>query len=91
MQVEAADHDCAPLATVTPVGIFLPASEARCIYGVRSQVTSDGLVDRLAQWWESVRDRFAPLTTQAINLENGPAPHRRRTQCMPRMVECVQP
>ena len=27
MQVDAADHDFQPLATVTPVGIFLPTLE----------------------------------------------------------------
>ena len=53
--VAAADHDFHPLATVTPVGIFLPTLEELFVYGVTSKVTSDCLVDRLAQWWESVR------------------------------------
>jgi Rhodopirellula transposase DDE domain len=44
---QAADHDFEPLATVTPVGIFLPAYDELFIYGVTSKVTSDCLIDRL--------------------------------------------
>jgi hypothetical protein len=53
----AADHDFAPDAPMTPVGIFLPASDARFLYGVTSKVTSDGVVDRLGPWWATVRER----------------------------------
>ena len=88
--VAAADHDFHPGATVTPVGIFLPTSEELFLYGVTSKVTSDCLVDRLAQWWESVRERFAAMTTLVINLDNGPENHRRRTQFMRRIVDFVQ-
>ena len=90
VQGEAADHDLQPLAPVTPVGLFLPALEELFIDGITSKVTSDCLGDRLAQWWEAVRARCAPLTTLVLNVDNGPENHRRRTQCMPRMVECVQ-
>jgi hypothetical protein len=48
VQVDAADHDFQPVATVTPVGIFLPAFVALFVYGVTSKVPSDCLVDRLA-------------------------------------------
>ena len=88
--VAAADHDFQPLATVTPVGIFLPTLEELFVYGVTSKVTSDCLVDRLAQWWESVRERFTAITTLVINLDNGPENHSRRTQFMQRMVDFVQ-
>ena len=54
-----------------------------------SKVTSDCLVDRLAQWWESVRERFAAMTTLVITLDNGPEHQSRRTQCMQRIVDCV--
>ena len=37
-----------------------------------SKVTSDCLVDRLEQWWAAVRDRYAPVTTLVLNLDNGP-------------------
>src|SRR5437764_6029166 len=79
-----------PTATVTPVGIFLPATDELFVYGVTSKVTSDCLVDRLEQWWESVHDRFAHITTLVINLDNGPETHSRRTQFMHRMVAFVR-
>jgi transposase len=88
--VQAADHDFQPAATVTPVGIFLPALDELFIYGCTSKVTSDCLMDRLIQWWESVRGRFAHITMLVINLDNGPENHSRRTQFMQRIVEFVQ-
>jgi transposase len=84
---DAADHDFQPLASVTPVGIFLPARDELFLYGVTSKVTSDCLVDRLEQWWESVRERFASITTLVVNLDNGPETHSRRSQFLLRMVE----
>lgn len=90
VQVDAADHDFQPLATMTPVGIFLPALEELFIYGMTSKVTSDCLVDRLVQWWEAVRERFAHITTLVINLDNGPENHSRRTQFMQRLIDFVQ-
>ena len=83
----AADHDFMPVATVTPVGIFLPASDELFLFGVTSKVTSDCLVDRLIDWWESVKERFSHITTLLINLDNGPESHSRRTQFMQRLVE----
>ena len=88
--VKAADHDFQSKATVTPVGIFLPASDELFIYGVTAKVTSDCLVDRLAQWWAAVRPRFAQISTLVINLDNGPENHSRRTQFMGRLVQFVQ-
>jgi len=87
--VQAADHDFAPAATVTPVGIFLPTLGELFVYGVTSKVTSDCLVDRLAQWWEAIRERFAHITTLVINLDNGPENHSRRTQFMQRLIAFV--
>ncbi len=46
---KAADHDFEAQATVTPIGIFLPAFNEFLLYGVTSKVTSDCLVDRLVQ------------------------------------------
>ncbi len=85
--VEACDHDFQPEATVTPVGIFLPATDELFLSLVRSKVTSDCLVDRLEQWWECVRERFAHITTLVLNLDNGPENHSRRTQFMLRLLE----
>jgi transposase len=87
---KAADHDFQPQATVTPVGIFLPSADEVFFYAVTSKVTSDCLVDRLADWWEEVRDRFSQITTLLINLDNGPENHSRRTQFMQRLLEFVQ-
>jgi hypothetical protein len=84
---KACDHDFKPDATMTPVGIFLPASDELFIYHVTSKVTSDCLVDRLVQWWEAVRSRFAHITTVVVNLDNGPENHSRRTQFLRRLVE----
>jgi transposase len=84
--VDAADHDFQPAATITPVGLLLPALDELFLYGVTSRVTSDCLVDRLEQWWEAVRARFAHITTLVLNVDNGPENHSRRTQFMARLV-----
>ena len=88
--VQAADHDFQPEATVTPVGLFLPQYDDLFLYGVTSKVTSDCLVDRLEEWWASVRERFAHITTLVLNVDNGPENHSRRTQFMHRLVAFVQ-
>jgi len=82
----AADHDFHPSATVTPVGILLPAMDELFLYGITSKVTSDCLADCIERWWERVRMRFVHITTLVINLDNGPENHSRRTQFMQRMV-----
>ena len=87
---KAADHDFEAAARVTPVGIFLPASDELFLYAVTSKVTSDCLVDRLVDWWETVKERFPRITTLVINLDNGPESHSRRTQFMQRLVEFAQ-
>jgi len=84
--VAAADHDFQPAGTVTPVGLLLPALDELFLYAVTSRVTSDCLVDRLAQWWAAVRARFAHSTTLVRNLDNGPENHSHRTQFMHRLV-----
>ena len=53
-------------------------------------MTSDCLVDRLVDWWESVKERFSHIKTLLINLDNGPESHSRRTQFMQRLVAFVQ-
>ena len=87
---KAADHDFEAEATVTPVGIFLPALDELFLYGVTSKVTSDCLVDRLIQWWESVKERFVQIKTLVLNLDNGPENHSHRTQFMQRLLEFAQ-
>ena len=85
--VAAADHDFQPAGTVTPVGIFLPELDELFLYAVTSRVTSDCLADRLAQWWETVRARFAHIATLVLNLDNGPENHSHRTQFVARLVQ----
>lgn len=87
VEVKACDHDFAPEATVTPVGILLVESGELFLYGVTSKVTSDCLADRVVEWWDSVKDRFTQITQLAIDLDNGPECHSRRTQFLWRMAE----
>jgi len=74
---------------VTPVGILAPTLDEVFLYGVCSKVTSDCIADCITQWWESVRERFGHVSTLAINLDNGPENHSRRTQFMQRIVDFV--
>jgi hypothetical protein len=85
--VAAADHDCQPEGTVTPVGLLLPDLDELFLYAVTARVTSDCLVDRLAQWWAGVRPRVAHITTLVLNLDNGPVSHSHRTQFVARLVQ----
>jgi len=86
VEVKACDHDFSPEATVTPVGILLPASGELFLYGVASKVTSDCLVDRLEEWWEASKETYAHITHLVIDLDNGPECHSRRTQFLWRMA-----
>lgn len=86
VEVKAADHDFDPVATVTPVGLLLPASGDLYLYPVTSRVTADCLVDRVEQWWATVHARFAHITTLVLNVDNGPENHSHRTQFMARLV-----
>jgi hypothetical protein len=88
--VAAADHDFQPAATVTPVGLLLPALDEFFRYCVTSRVTSDCLVDCLTQWWAAVQGRFSHITTLVLNLDNGPERHSHRTQFMARLVQFAQ-
>jgi hypothetical protein len=90
VETRAVDHDVQPAAPVTPVGMFLQASDALFFSAVTSNVTSACLVDRLIEWWERDRERFPHIKTLLMNVDNGPEHHRRRTRCMQRLLECVE-
>jgi Rhodopirellula transposase DDE domain len=90
VRVKAADHDFKPSATVTPVGILVPQSDELFLACVTSKVTSDCLVDVLEQWWQRVRERFEPVKTLVINLDNGPENQSHRTQFLNRLVPFAQ-
>lgn len=84
--VKAADHDFQPEAKLTPFGIFLPQSGELYLYFTASKLTSDFMVDCLADCWISLRDRFPQVKTLVLNLDNGPENHSRRTQFMQRIT-----
>jgi hypothetical protein len=85
-RTKGADHDFKPEATLTPFGVFLPEHDDLTLYMARSKVTSDFIVDRLVDWWESNKVRFPEVTRLVLNLDNGPENHSRRTQFLERMV-----
>ena len=64
----ANDHDFAE-DTLVPFGILLPVLAELFLYFSASRLTSDFIVDCLAQWWESVRERFAHIRTLVINQD----------------------
>lgn len=83
----AAEHDCHPDATVTPVGLSRPALDDLFWYGITAKGTRDCLVAGLRRWWEVGHHRFAHLTPVSLTLDHGPENHRRRTQCLRRIVD----
>lgn len=85
--VRAADHDFHPEATVTPVGLFLPQTDALFLYGITSKVTSDCLVDCLEHWWQEYGTQFPQVRTLLLNLDHGPECHSRRSQFLARLVQ----
>ena len=85
--VKALDHDFRPDKKLTPYGIFLPEQNEQYLYFIAPPVTSDAIVDRLRDFWLTVRDRFPQVRTLLINQDNGPENHSRRTQFMKRITE----
>lgn len=88
--VAAADHDFKPDATVTPFGFLLPQYGDLFLYLGTSKITSDFIVDCLEDLWQTTLHPHFPLvTTLALNMDNGPENHSRRTQFLKRIVEFV--
>jgi len=88
--VAAADHDFKPDATVTPVGFLLPRYGDLFLYLGTSKITSDFIVDRLEDLWQThLHPRFPRVTTLVLNMDNGPENHSRRTQFLNRIVGFV--
>ncbi|MCT7958200.1 ISAzo13 family transposase [Laspinema palackyanum] len=86
----ACDHDFNSNSKVIPYGIFLPQSDDLFLYFIKSQVTSDCIVDILEEWWQEFGSRFGECKTLLIKQDNGPENHSRRTQFMKRIVEFVE-
>ncbi len=70
-----------------PSGSCCPCWQSCSYISVPPESQRDFIVDCLAQWWESVRERFAHIRTLVINQDNGPENHSRRTQFLKRIVE----
>lgn len=87
---ETDDHDFHPKTSVTPYGIFLPELDELFLYFTESKVTSDFIVDILADFWKSESWRFPAIKTLVINQDNGGENNSRRTQFMKRIVEFSQ-
>jgi hypothetical protein len=87
--VKAQDHDFQPEEKVTPFGLFLPDFKELFLYLTTSKVTSDFIVDCLADFWKEQQFRFPSINKLLVNLDNGPENHSRRTQFMHRLVQFV--
>src|SRR5207244_9555616 len=87
---QGADHDFKPWGRLTPFGIFLPDQKELSLYFTSSKVTSDFIVDRLAQWWQTNRERYPNVCPWMLDLDNGPENHSRRTQFIYRLVLLAQ-
>jgi hypothetical protein len=81
-----ADHDFKPWGRLTPFGLFLPEPKELNLYFTPSKVTSDFIVDRLEEWWEGNRSRFAGVDRLLLDLDNGPEDHSRRSQFVYRLL-----
>ena len=90
VDVAAADHDFNPDATVTPFGFLLPQYGDLFLSFGTSKITSDFIVDRLEELWQThLRPRFPEVRTLVLNMDNGPENHSHRTQFMKRLVDFV--
>ena len=88
--VAAADHDFDPDATVTPFGFLLPKYGDLFLSLGTSKITSDFIVDELADLWKTIlHPRFPLVTTLVLNMDNGSENHSRRTQFVKRLIDFV--
>lgn len=85
--VKALDHDFKPKEITTPFGIFLPDYNRLYIYLSQGRVTSDFIVDCIADCWEQIKHDFHQVETLLMYQDNGPENHSRRTQFMYRMAQ----
>jgi hypothetical protein len=88
--IQAVDHDFKPLGRLTPFGLFLPDSKELSLWMTTSKVTSDFIVDRLAEWWRRRRESHRAVRTLLLDLDNGPENHGNRSQFLFRLVRFAQ-
>ena len=87
IEVKALDHDFRPEEKVTPVGVFLPQYNQLYIFLITGCVTSDAIADCIQAVWTMIANQFLLVQTLALNQDNGPECHSRRTQFMNRMAQ----
>jgi hypothetical protein len=87
IEVKALDHDFRPEEKVTPVGVFLPQYNQLYIFLITGCVTSDAIADCIHAVWTMIANQFPLVQTLALNQDNGPECHSRRTQFMNRMAQ----
>jgi transposase len=83
----ACDHDFSPEATLTPLGIHVPATKENYLSFCTSKATADCIVDCLEHHWPTLRKRHGSLHTLVINADNGPECSGRRTRWLERLAE----
>lgn len=81
------DHDFTPEAIVTPTGFLLPSLGELFLYVATSKVTSDFIVDALADCWSRLQPRLPQVRTLQLDLDNGPENQSHRTQFITRLIE----
>jgi hypothetical protein len=72
------------------MGYFFQSKTSLFLYFTESKVTSDFIVDVLADFWKSQSWRFSQIKTLLINQDNGGENNSGRTQFMKRIVEFAQ-
>ena len=82
----AVDHDFKPRGRLTPFGIFWPAAKELSLSFTASKVTSDFMVDRLAEWWRRHRGGLVGVRRLLLDLDNGPENHGYRSQFLYRLA-----
>lgn len=87
---KAKDHDFKHDGKLTPFGIFLPDQKELNFYFTSSKVTSDFMVDRLDDWWQTNHARYPKVRKVLLDLDNGPENHSRRSQFIYRLLLWAQ-
>ena len=82
----ARDHDFGATGKLTPFGLFLPGHDESELFFTPSKVSSDFMVDMLADWWERSRERFAGVKELVLDLDNGPENGGYRSQFLYRLA-----
>jgi Rhodopirellula transposase DDE domain len=88
--IRAVDHDFKPLGKLTPFGIFWLGAKELSLYFTATKVSSDFIVDRLAEWWQRHRGGLDGVRRLLLDLDNGPENHGYRSQFLYRLVCLAQ-